>query len=119
MLHSLLGSLGGDWGREILYLGLNDILYTHLGCFSARGGAGGDGRAFLHVFQMSVFPIRQVVPVGLPGFAPGLFGLGFSYKKSYIIVATTYLHTMYCFINLWVGERGWMAEDGFGCRFPN
>ena len=48
------------------------------------------------------------------GFAPGLVGLGFSWKKKCIIVGITHLHTMYYLINLWAGEKGWMAEDGFG-----
>jgi len=39
--------------------------------------------------------------LGLLGlsFAPGLIVVGFSQKKECIIVAITYLHTMYCFIN--------------------
>ena len=76
MVHSLLGSLGG---QDFSYLGRNDISYTHLGCFSAPGGAGGGRRGFDNASQMSMFPIRQAVPVGLPAcFAPGLIGLGFS-----------------------------------------
>ena len=64
-MRSLLGSLGGNWGWDFLYLGRNDISYTHLGCFSALGGAGGGRRAFGNASQMSVFQIRQAVPVGL------------------------------------------------------
>jgi hypothetical protein len=64
-VRSLLGSLAGDWGREILYLGGNGTLYTHLGCFGGPGGAGGSRRASGNASQMSGFPIRQVVPVGL------------------------------------------------------
>jgi len=64
-VRSLLGSLGARWGWDFLYLGRNDISYTHLGCFSAPGGAGGARKAFGNVSQMSVFQIRQAVPVGL------------------------------------------------------
>jgi hypothetical protein len=64
-VRSLLGSLGGNWGREFLYLGRISILYAHLGCFGAPGGAGGSGRACGNMFQLSGFPIRQAVPVGL------------------------------------------------------
>jgi len=59
------GLVGGDWWRDFLYLGRNDILYTHLGCFGTRGVAGGSGRAFGNASQMSVFQIRKAVPVGL------------------------------------------------------
>ena len=45
-LCSLLGTLGGILGWEILYLGRNDILDTHLGCFCAPAGAGAGWRAF-------------------------------------------------------------------------
>ena len=57
--------LGGNWGREIWYLGRNDMLHTHLGYFGASGRAGGGGRAMGNASQMSGFPIRQAVPVGL------------------------------------------------------
>ena len=46
-------------------MGRNDIFYTHLGCFGGEGRAGGGGRATGNVSQMSGFPIRQAVPVGL------------------------------------------------------
>jgi hypothetical protein len=51
------------------------------------------------------------VPVGLLelGFAPGLVGLGFSWKKMWIVVNTVYLHAIYYFLNVWAGENGWMA----------
>jgi len=52
-------------GLENLYLGRNDTLYTHLGCFGGKGRAGGGGRATGNASQMSGFPIRQAVPVGL------------------------------------------------------
>ena len=56
------------------------------------------------------FPIRQAVPVGLGlGFAPGLVGLRFSWKKKGIVVDTAYIHIIYPFINVWEGENGWMA----------
>jgi hypothetical protein len=72
--------LGSTFGREILYLVRNSIRYTHLGCFSASGGAGAGARAFGNAFQASGFPIRQAVPVGLLGLrlTPGLVGPGFS-----------------------------------------
>ena len=42
----------------------------------------------------------QLALLGL-GFAPGLVGLGFSLKKKKgIVVDSTYLHTIYSFINL-------------------
>jgi len=85
-VHSLLGSLGGNWGQDFLYLGRNDILYTHLGCFSAPGGAGGGRRGFGNASQMSVFPIRQVVPVGLSAHfcSWARWGWFFMEKKMYI-----------------------------------
>ena len=52
-------------GLENLYLGRNDTLYTHLGCFGGPAGAGGSRRASGRASQMSGFQIRQVVPVGL------------------------------------------------------
>ena len=36
----------------------------HLGCFGARGGAGGGWRAFMGAKLIKFFPIRQAVPVG-------------------------------------------------------
>jgi hypothetical protein len=41
------------------------VIYIHLGCFDARGGAGGSEKALDNVFQKSGFPIRQAVPVEL------------------------------------------------------
>jgi len=58
--------LGGFGVRNFVFdLGRNDILYTHLGCFGGEGKAGGGGRACGNASQMSGFPIRQAVPVGL------------------------------------------------------
>ena len=88
----------------------NGIRYIHLGCFSASGGAGAGARAFGNASQKSGFPIRQAVPVGLGlGIAPGLVGLGFSWKKKCIVANTVYLHAFYCFIDIRAGENGWMA----------
>ena len=64
-VRSLLGTLGGEFGQEILYLGRNDTLHTHLGYFGVSGRAGGSGRGFDNAYHQSVFPIRQAVPVGL------------------------------------------------------
>ena len=109
------GLMGGGLGA-----GINDILYTHLGCFSTWGGVGGSRRAFLHAFQMSMFPIRQAVPVGFAAhFCSWAHWAQFLMEKKCSIVGTTYLHTIHCFINLWIGDKGWMAQDGFGCHFPN
>ena len=49
--------------------------------------------------------------MGLLGlsFAPGLIGLGFSWKNMCIVVNTVYLYAIYYFINVWVGKNGWMA----------
>jgi hypothetical protein len=55
-LRSLLRTLGGIFRREISYLGRNDILYIHLGCFGAPGGAGAGARSFENVFQKSGLP---------------------------------------------------------------
>ena len=76
-------AVGGVGGREILYLGRNDMLYSYLGCFGGPGGAGESRRASGNAFQKSAFQIRQVVPVGLARavFAAGLVGVGFSRKK--------------------------------------
>ena len=57
-------------GLEILNLGRNNTLYTHLGCFGGEGKVGegkwgGGRRASGNTSQMSGFPIRQAVPVGL------------------------------------------------------
>jgi hypothetical protein len=60
-----VGLVGGELGVGILYLGRNSILYAHLGCFGAPGAAGGSGRACGNASQLSGFPIRQAVPVGL------------------------------------------------------
>ena len=59
---------GGCVGGGKLYiLGVAGYItiYTHLGCFGARGGAGGGWRAFIRCQICPVFPIRQAVPVGL------------------------------------------------------
>ena len=72
--------VGGRFRAEYFIFGYIRAIYIHLGCFGARGRAGGSAKAFGNAFQKSGFPIRQVVPVGLLelGFAPGLVGLGFS-----------------------------------------
>jgi hypothetical protein len=41
------------------------VVYTHLGCFGAPGGAGGGGIAFIRCQTNHFFPIRQAVPDGL------------------------------------------------------
>jgi hypothetical protein len=75
-----VGLVGGDFRREIVYFGGSRVQYTHLGCFAARGGAGGGWTAFIRCQICGAFQIGQAVPVGLfgLGFAPGLIGLGFS-----------------------------------------
>jgi hypothetical protein len=55
-LRSLLGALGGDFGRDILYLGVAGYSYTHLGCFGARGGAGGGAKSLENGFHQSGLP---------------------------------------------------------------
>jgi hypothetical protein len=97
-------------------LGRNDILYTHLGCFGARGRAGGSAKSFENTFQES----------GLPNWASGASGLPqaqfccwarwarFFMVKIRIMVDTVFLHIIYRFINLWAGEKGWMALGVFG-----
>jgi hypothetical protein len=56
VVRSLLGSLGGNSGREFLYLVRNDILYTHLGCFGAPGGTGASAKSFDNAYQKSGLP---------------------------------------------------------------
>ena len=77
------GLVGRDFGAGFFIF---DILYTHLGCFGTQGGVGGSGRVFEHMFQMSVFPIRQAVLVGLFGlrFAARLVRDGSLHLKFYI-----------------------------------
>ena len=76
----------------------------------------GSGRVFEHAFQMSVFQIRQAVPVGCfrLRFAAGLVGLRFSLLKICITVDTVCLNLIYHFINVWGCRNGWMVGDGFG-----
>jgi hypothetical protein len=50
------------------------------------------------------------------GFAPGLIGLGFSWKKIYIIVDTIHMYVFYPFLWLRGGENRWMHMDRFGCH---
>jgi hypothetical protein len=76
-----VGYVGGDFGREIVYFGGSRAHYTHLGCFGARGGAGGGGRAYrqsqTNQISSQLGNRCQVGLLGL-GFAPGLVMLGFS-----------------------------------------
>ena len=51
--------------------------YTHLGCFGTPGGAVAGAKSFENGFHQSYFPIRQVVPLGIPQ-ATGLIWLSFS-----------------------------------------
>lgn len=72
--------VGGEFRAGYLISGYIRAIYIHLGCFGARGRAGGSAKSLDNAFQKSGFPIRQAVPVGLLelGFAPGLVVLGFS-----------------------------------------
>jgi hypothetical protein len=56
---------GGEFQAGYFIFGYIWVIYTHLGCFSAPGGAGGSRKAHENAFQKSRFPIRQAVPVGL------------------------------------------------------
>ena len=40
-------TIGLIGGQEIVYFGGSGVCYTHLGCFGARGGAGGGRRAYI------------------------------------------------------------------------
>jgi len=75
----LLRTMGVEFWAGFFIFGYIRVTYTHLGCFGARGGAGGSAKALDNASQKSRLPIRQVVPVGLLGldFGPGLVGLGF------------------------------------------
>ena len=77
-MHSLLGLLGGDWGQDFLYLGINDILYTHLGCFSAQGEQEEAGEHFCMRSRCLCSHLGRQCQLGLLLiFTPGLVGLGF------------------------------------------
>jgi len=39
-----VGCVGRDFEQEIIYFGGSRVHYTHLGCFGARGEAGGGWR---------------------------------------------------------------------------
>jgi len=75
----------------------------------------GSGRRLESVYGVTDLKIMsqlgkrcQLGLLGL-GFAPGLVGLGFSYKKKCIIAYIVYLHVIYCFINAHGCDNGWMA----------
>jgi hypothetical protein len=72
--------VGGEFWVGYFIFGYIQAIYIYLGCFGARGRAGGSAKALENAFQKSGFPIRQAVPVGLLGlgFALGLVVLGFS-----------------------------------------
>jgi hypothetical protein len=124
MLEAVIGWCAHCWarwggmGREILYFGGSRVQYTHLGCFGARGGSGGGGRAYIRC-QTNQNPSqlgRQcLLDLLRLGFAPGLVALGFSYIKKHTVVYTAYLHTIYCFINVWAHEH---QEKHFCSRAP-
>jgi hypothetical protein len=80
---------GDVWGEiRVGYVYIR-VRYTHLGCFGARGEAGGGTMEFATCSRSPGLPIRQAVPVGLGlGITPGLIGLGFSWKKLCIVVNT-------------------------------
>jgi len=64
-LHSLLGALGGDFGWDILYLGVAE-LDTPIWNFLAPKGEQEEVPNHLRMGSISPgFPIRQVVPLGL------------------------------------------------------
>ena len=102
-------------GREIIYLGAAG---SGTPIWDVLAPEGEREEAAEHIYSprlINFFSIRQVVPkwcqwdlLGL-GFAPGLVGLRFSWKKMCIVVNTVYLHTFYYFFNFWAGENGWMA----------
>jgi hypothetical protein len=87
------------------------VVYTHLGCFGAPGGAGGGGIAFIRCQTNHFFPIRQAVPDGLawPRFCSWARCARFFMVKFCINVYTVYLHVIYHFINRWGHDNGWMA----------
>ena len=60
------------------------------------------------------FPIRQVVPVGLPQALDHCWAhwLWFLLNMLYICVMSLLL--LYHFISVWGGRNGWMVVNGFG-----
>jgi hypothetical protein len=87
--------VGGEFRAGYFIFGYIRVIYTHLGCFGARGGAGGSEKALENVFQKSGFPIRQAVPVGLARAricSWARWARFFIEKKVYIV--TVYLHVI-------------------------
>ena len=106
------GLVGGELGAGFLYLVRNDISYTYLGCFSMLGGVGGGRRAFGNASQMSMFQIRQAVPVGLSAHfcSWACWGWFFMEKKMYISRYNVFTYNI--MFSKCLGRCYWM--DGIG-----
>jgi len=50
--------VGGEFRVGYFIFGYIRVIYIHLGCFGARGGAGGSKKALNNASQKSGFPIR-------------------------------------------------------------
>ena len=81
------------------------IQYTHLGCFGARGEAGGSGRAFGNVSQMSMFQIRQA----LPGWAQFCCWAHWGWFFILELLHLSNYNVLYHFLCIQGGKNGWMV----------
>jgi len=100
--------IGGEFRAGYFIFGYIRVIYTHLGCFNARGGAGGSRKALENVFQKSGFQIGQAVPVGLgPRNPSGAHWAPFFLEK--IVYCSKYSITTYNIPFLkCLGRQEWM-----------
>jgi hypothetical protein len=110
-VRSPLGSLGGISGGKLYILGVagyNTPIWDVLALQGEREEAGERlyGAKFVELSRLG-----KRCQVGLLGlsFACWARWARFFIEKKCTVVDTTYLHTIYCFINLWARKNGWMA----------
>jgi hypothetical protein len=104
--------VGGEFRAGYFIFGYIWVIYTHLGCLSARGGAGGSRKVLENVFQKSGFQIRQAVPVGLgPRNSSGAHWAPFCIEKN-VYCSKYSIITCNIPFSKCLGRREWM--DGVG-----
>jgi hypothetical protein len=87
-VHSLLRTLGGNFGRDMLYLGIW-VIHTHLGCFDAQGEVGGGAMEFAMRSRSPGSQLGKQCQLDLGSeLLLGSLGSVFLGKKMYIVVNT-------------------------------